>query len=121
MNTKENTNEYEYTEEKSHAKSIFTGLVIGGLVGAGTVLLFAPQAGEKTRSELQHGALELRDRTSETVKDTITQAKSKANQIKQEVQIKAGEIQHQGKDLIAKQLDRVEKAAVAGKKAIEES
>jgi gas vesicle protein len=121
MNTKENTNEYEYTEETSHAKSILTGLVIGGLVGAGTVLLFAPQAGEKTRSELQHGALELRDRTSETVKDTITQAKSKANQIKADVQIKAGEIQHQGKDLIAKQLDRVEKAAVAGKKAIEES
>jgi len=61
MNTKENTNEYEYTEETSHAKSILTGLVIGGLVGAGTVLLFAPQAGENTRSELQHGALELRD------------------------------------------------------------
>jgi len=116
-----NTNEYEYSEEKGNTKSVLAGFVIGGLVGAGAALLFAPQAGEKTRTELQHGALELRDRTSETVKETITQAKSKANQIKQEVQIKAGEIQHQGKDIIAKQLDRVEKAAVAGKKAIQES
>jgi gas vesicle protein len=121
MNTKENTSEYEYTEETSHAKSILAGLVIGGLVGAGTALLLAPQAGERTRSELQQGALELRDRTSETVKDTITQAKSKANQIKTDVQMKAGEIQHQGKGLLAKQLDRVSQAAVAGKKAIEES
>ena len=114
-------NEYEYTEEKGNTKSVLAGFVIGGLVGAGAALLFAPQPGEKTRTELQHGALELRDRTQETVKETITQAKSKANQIKQEVQIKAGEIQHQGKDLLAKQLDRVSQAAVAGKKAIQES
>ena len=86
-------NEYEYTEETSNTKSVLAGLVIGGLVGAGAALLFAPQAGEKTRTELQQGALELRDRTQETVKETITQAKSKANQIKADVQIKAGEIQ----------------------------
>src|SRR5688572_17899509 len=121
MHTKEHTDEYEYTEETSNTKSVLAGLVIGGLVGAGAALLFAPQAGEKTRAELQHGALELRDRTSETVKDKITQAKTKANQIKADVQIKAGEIQHQGKDLLSKQLDRVAQAAVSGKKAIEES
>jgi len=121
MHTNEHTDEYEYTEETSSTKSVLTGLIIGGLVGAGAALLFAPQAGERTRIELQQGAMGLRDRTSVTVKDTITQAKSKANQIKQDVQIKAGEIQHQGRDILAKQLDRVEKAAVAGRKAIEES
>jgi soluble cytochrome b562 len=55
------------------------------------------------------------------VKDTITQVKSKANQIKAEVQIKAHDIQHQGQDLLVRQLDRVSHAAEAGKKVIQGS
>ena len=119
MNTK--SQEFEHTEQSGYGKSVITGLVIGGLVGAGTMLLFAPQPGAKTRAEIQQGAAKLRDRTSESVKETLTQVKSKANQIKADVQIKAEELQHQGKDLIAKQLDRVSHAAEAGKKAIQSS
>jgi len=119
MDTK--SQELEYTEQPSHVKSTLAGLIIGGLVGAGTILLFAPQPGEKTRAELKEGVLELRDRTTETVKDTITQVKSKADQIKAEVQVKAQDIQHQGKDLLVKQLDRVSHVAEAGKKALQDS
>lgn len=113
--------ELEYIEQGSHTKSMLKGLLVGGLLGAGTVLLFAPQAGERTRAELQQGASELRDRTTETVKDTVAQVKSRANQLKSDVQIKAEELQYQGKDLLAKQLDRVSHAAEAGKKALQES
>ena len=116
-----NNHEFEYIEHVSHTKSVLAGLLVGGLVGAGTMLLLAPQAGERTRSELQEGVTHLRDRTTETVKDKVTQVKSRANQLKAEVQTKAGELQYQGKDLIAKQLDRVSHAAEAGKKAIQES
>ena len=119
MDTK--SQELEHKEQSSQAKSVLAGLVIGGLVGAGTILLFAPQPGEKTRAELKEGVLELRDRTTETVKDTITQVKSKADQIKAEVQVKAQDIQHQGKDLLVKQLDRVSHVAEAGKKALQDS
>jgi len=119
MNTE--NQEMEYQEKPSRAKSVLTGLVIGGLVGAGTILLLAPQPGAKTRAELKEGALGLRDRTTETVKDTITQVKSKANQIKAEVQIKAQDIQHQGQDLLVRQLDRVSHVAEAGKKALQDS
>jgi gas vesicle protein len=105
--------------QPTQAKPLLAGLVIGGLVGAGTMLLFAPQAGAKTRAEVQEGAIHLRDQTSETVKDTLTQVKSKADQIKSEVQEKAEELQQQSQDLLAKQLDRVSQAAKAGKKAVQ--
>jgi gas vesicle protein len=116
-----NKREFENIEHASNTKSVLAGLLVGGLVGAGTMLLLAPQAGERTRSELQEGVTHLRDRTTETVKDKVTLVKSRANQLKAEVQTKAGELQYQGKDLIAKQLDRVSHAAEAGKKAIQES
>jgi gas vesicle protein len=85
------------------------------------MLLMAPQPGEKTRTELQSGAIELRDRTATTVKETMTQVKAKANQIKADVQIKAIDLGHQGQDLLIKQLDNVSHAAEAGKKAIQGS
>jgi len=116
MDTKEH--EFENTEKPARTKSVLAGLVLGGLVGAGTMLLFAPQPGAKTRTELKQGAIHLRDQTSETVKDTITQVKSKANQIKEDVQIKVDDLQHHGQVILARQLDRVAHAAEAGKKAI---
>ena len=116
-----NNQEFENIEYVSHTKSVLAGLLIGGLVGAGTMLLLAPQAGERTRSELQEGVSHLRDRTTENVKDKVTLVKSRANQFKEDVRTRAEELQFQGKDLIAKQLDRVSHAAEAGKKAIQES
>ena len=113
--------EIKKIEQPGHAKSIFTGLLVGGLVGAGTVLLFAPQAGAKTRAEVQEGVQHFRDQTNEKVKETITQAKTKASQIKMDVQVKAEELQHQGRDLIVKQLDRFSHVVESGKRALQES
>lgn len=111
----------EHEEQPGHAKSMLTGLVIGGLVGAGTMLLFAPQAGTRTRTEVQQGALHLRDHTSERVKDKVTQVKTKANQLRTDVQTRTDELQHQGRDLLTKQLERVSQAVEAGKKALQTS
>ena len=119
MNT--NNQEFEHEEQSGNAISVLIGMVIGGLVGAVTMLLFAPQPGEKTRAELQDGALKLRDRTATKVKDTMTQVKSKANQIKVEMQIKAHDLGHQGQDMLVKQLENVSHAADAGRKAIQGS
>ena len=111
----------EHVEKSNWALSALTGMVIGGLVGAGTMLLLAPQPGEKTRAELKEGVSDLRHRTAETMNDKLTQVKSKANQIKDDVQIKAQDLQHQGQDLLAKQLDRVSHAAEEGKKMVQAS
>jgi gas vesicle protein len=112
--------ELEYARDHpSRTRSLFTGLFFGSLIGAGTVLLLAPQPGVQTRAEIRQGAVHLRDRTTETVKDKVTQVKAKANQIKADVQYKAEDLQHQGKDLLVRQLDRVAHAAEAGKQAIQ--
>ena len=119
MNTK--TQETEHTQQAGHTLSVITGLVVGGLVGAGTMLLLAPQPGEKTRAELKEGVSDLRNRTAETVNDRLTQVKSKANHLKAEVQVKAKDLGHQGQDLLVKQLDHVTQAAEAGKKVLQGS
>lgn len=43
--------------------------LLGVLLGAGAALLFAPRAGEQTRSEIRAGMTRLRDRASEGVRD----------------------------------------------------
>lgn len=102
-------------------RPLLAGTIVGMLVGGIAVLLTAPQPGAKTRAELQQGVEKLRDRTKETVNEKVTLVKSKADQLRSEVQGKAGQLQHQGKDLIIKQLDRVSQMADAGKKAIQNS
>jgi gas vesicle protein len=100
---------------------LLTGLLFGGIVGAGTMLFFAPQSGRKTRADVQKGVVQLRDRTTEVVKDKVEQVKSRADQIKADVRSKAANLEYKGKDLLAKQLDNVSQAAKAGKKAIQTS
>jgi gas vesicle protein len=119
MNT--NKSQVKHVESAGGGKSLVAGLFLGGLIGAGTALLLAPQSGMKTRAEIQKGAIALRDKTSRTVNDTVTQVKSRANQIKADVQIRAGELQHRGQDVLAKQLDRIAVAAERGKEALQES
>jgi gas vesicle protein len=102
-------------------KPILTGLVLGGLIGAAAMLLFAPQSGQKTRTEIRHGAIELRDRATATVNDAVAQVKSRTNEITSSAMEKADELKHRGQNLLVRQLDRVSYAAEAGKKAIEEA
>jgi len=103
----------------SGTKPVLTGLLLGGLIGAATMLLFAPQPGQKTRAEIRHGAIELRDRATTTVNDAVTQVKSRTGQITSDVKGKAEELKHRGQNLVARQLDRISQAAETGKKAIE--
>ena len=100
---------------------LLAGTILGLMVGGITVLLTAPQPGAKTRAELQKGVEQFRETTTESVKEKVTLMRSKADQLRSEVQGKAGQLQHQGKGLIIKQLDRVSQMADAGKKALQNS
>ncbi len=118
---KNRTHEFENTERKTGTTgSMLTGFLVGGLVGAATALLFAPRSGEETRAEIRDKTIELRDRTTETVKDTVSQAKSKANELKDNVSEKVDELKQRGKDIANQQLDRVSHTAEVGKKKVQE-
>jgi gas vesicle protein len=78
----------------SRTKPVLGGLLLGGLIGAGTALLFAPQSGQRTRADIQNKTVELRDRTTDTVKDAVSQVKSKARQVTSDVRDKASELTH---------------------------
>ena len=46
-----------------HGASFFTGFMIGGVIGAGSVLLLAQQSGEETRSQIRDKGIELKEKT----------------------------------------------------------
>ena len=49
---------------KSNIFGVLVGMLVGGLAGAVTMLLLAPQSGEETRTQIQEKGLELRDQTT---------------------------------------------------------
>lgn len=103
--------EYEYlTEGTSRVKPILSGLLLGGLIGAGTALLFAPQSGQETRSAIQNKTHELRDRTTEGVKEAVSQVTNKTRQVTSSVLGRGQELVQQGKDVLHRQVDTAAKA-----------
>jgi gas vesicle protein len=74
--------------------------LLGGLIGAGTALLFAPQSGEETRAAIQNKTMELRDRTTEGVKEAVSQVTNKTRQVTSGVLGRGQELVQQGKEML---------------------
>ena len=124
---KTHTKEFEDQMETIHhharpVKPILGGFLVGSVIGVATALLFAPRAGVETRAEIRDRAYELRDRTTETVKDTVTQARSRASELKDTVtdtvREKTGELKERGKHIVNRKLDDVSEAAENGKQKV---
>jgi len=118
MNMK--THNRELKQPTNAAKPVLTGFLVGSAIGAATALLFAPSCGEETRTEIRDKAVELRERTTETVKDTVSQAKSKVYEIKENVLDKAEELKQRGKQVVSQKLDRLSNTAEVEKQKIQE-
>ena len=105
----------------SNILGVVAGTVIGALAGAVTMLLLAPQSGKRTRAQIQHKGIELRDRATEIVEDAVAQARLDGNKIARDGRRKATELLQQGQNLVAEQVEYVTDAVKAGKKAIQGS
>ncbi len=101
--------------------SLLAGFMIGGLIGAASMLLFAPQSGKETREAVQSGASDLKDRATDVAQRTVGQARSKAQEVASNARDKASDLQNRSMNMAADQLDRVAKAAQSGKKAIKDN
>lgn len=111
----------ELRYRNNNVPGVMLGVLIGGLAGAVTMLLLAPQSGKDTRKLIQGKSIELRDRTTGMVQDAMGQMRSDGNKIVVGGRQKAEELLEQSQVVVAQQLDRVSKAALAGKKAIQSS
>ena len=108
----------EYRNPTNNILNVLIGMLVGGLAGAVTMLLLAPQSGKATRVQLQKKGIELRDRTTEMVDDTMAQVRTEANKMAVSGREKIKELTQHGQEIAIEQLEHVSEAAQAGKKAI---
>ena len=95
---------------------ILLGVAIGGLAGAVTMLLLAPQSGKDTRKQIQKKSIELRDQATEMVDDAIVQVRSGVDKIALSGREKIQELKQQGQELVVEQSNHGSDAVLAEKK-----
>jgi gas vesicle protein len=111
-----------HQENGNNAKYVWgflAGLLVGGLAGAGAMLLLAPQSGKKTRAQIRQNSIELRDQTVKTVEGGVAQARGKARQITDDVREQTGELQQRGQDMLDEQRGHLSKTLKDAGKAVE--
>lgn len=97
--------------------SFMTGLIIGGLVGAGVALLMAPQSGEETREIIHTRGVELRDRADEEIAELRRRAETTMEEMRHQVD----ELSLQAKKTVDDARGRLESGIAAAKKPATEA
>ncbi|MFZ0546187.1 MAG: YtxH domain-containing protein [Candidatus Promineifilaceae bacterium] len=114
--------EYEYDVNQSSgflAGLVFlAGLLFGGLIGAGTMLLLAPQSGKKTRLQIQRKGRDLRVQTADAVDSGVAQVRTKARDISTSIHDHAEDLQQGGQDAVDQQKERWGPVVEAGITAV---
>jgi len=118
MNNQKRDISVERTNQARQTAPVLAALVVGGLMGAGAMMLLAPQSGKETRSKIHDKTMQLRDRTVGGVQGAVKQVTSRTHAVTDDVKEKAGVLEQRGRDVVADQLDKVAAAATAGKKAV---
>lgn len=67
--------------------TFFTGMIIGGLVGAATALLLAPASGEETRAVIRDKSIELKDKAVEYGQDMQLRAEKALEDTREQLDV----------------------------------
>ena len=116
-------------EHENHAGSaamgFVAGMLIGGLAGAGAMLLMAPQSGQRTRVQIRRKGMELRDQAMDGMEEAVDQVRTASEQLSSKVQKQsdklqkqADKIQQRGMHAIDEQKERWAPVVEAGQKAV---
>lgn len=87
--------------DRDYSKGLMSGLLFGGLVGAGLVWFLSPNTGEENRRQVMKKAMYLRDRAmevSEDITDTVLE-------IFGEVTVSTIELYEDARDMMARQVE----------------
>lgn len=102
--------------ERDEFGAFLIGFVVGGLTGAITALMLAPQSGEDTRTLIKEKSIELRDKAAESVEEAYVQAEKAAieartrfDELAKTTKQRAEEVQHRGKILLEEQKAKIVK------------
>jgi len=107
--------------DRDTSTKIGMAFIIGGILGAGIALLYAPQSGKKTRRDIQRSAKKLKNAGVELFDETI----HKVSDVVEDVKDRAEELIYQGKDItddvrkdLASRLDSIQKLVEKQKKKL---
>jgi gas vesicle protein len=88
------------TNTTNQVLSVIGSLLIGTLVGAAAMLLYAPQSGEKTRDQIRQKNIEIRNMTTEAIEDAMANTRQKAQKIQGIVQNQVNSLNQGGQDVM---------------------
>lgn len=105
------------SEDNSDFATFFAGMIIGGLVGAATALLLAPQSGEATRTLIRDKGIELKEMAVEYGQDVQLRAEKALDDTREQLDVVLEDLKTRT-DELTKLLNReraqVEEAAEEG-------
>lgn len=111
-------------DNSSDFGAFLAGFVIGGLVGAATALLLAPQSGEETRTVIRDKGIELKDKASVSTAEararaeaTLREAQARYDALTQQAKDKTDELLKRGQVVLEEQKAKVEGALSSRKKS----
>ena len=93
--------------------SFLSGFLVGGLVGAVTALLLAPQSGEETRVLIRDRSVELKDKTLASLEEAAAEARLKADELTKAAQERAEDLRQRGQVVLEEQRARFTKKEAA--------